>query len=215
MNDISSIRKRFHSVHEKISTAYHEAGHTIIGLLYFMKITDVSVFTNKKTKRVEGLTFFTYPPQNHIIDNNLKKTIIESEIKFKYAGIISEQVYWEICTGTDILPFFLKEGSSSDIKSVSALISKNKITSPGKPRQRYKKAKMKETKQNVLTFWDDISLISHILFKKNKMSFSDLEKILTSKSSNKEFWITQFSKINSIYIESNFIESELKNAITK
>ena len=58
---IANVRKKFHSTHELITTSYHEAGHAVYGLLKCMKIEEVSVFENKKTKRIEGFTYYKSP----------------------------------------------------------------------------------------------------------------------------------------------------------
>lgn len=58
VGSLKDIRKKFHFTHELISTAYHESGHTIYGLVKLLKIESVCVFENKKSKRIEGFTHY-------------------------------------------------------------------------------------------------------------------------------------------------------------
>ena len=80
---ITDIRKKFHSLHDLISTSYHEAGHTIYGLLHGLNIELVQVFETKKTKRIDGFTHYN-PLELNKVQYLLKiKSELEKNNKLK------------------------------------------------------------------------------------------------------------------------------------
>src|SRR5690242_13055202 len=102
---ISDIRKKVTHTHELISTAYHEAGHTIYGLLHYMQINTVCIFEDKKYKRICGVTIFNYPIESCEVDDiELFNKLIRSEICINYAGLAAEKYYFKIISGSDKFP---------------------------------------------------------------------------------------------------------------
>jgi hypothetical protein len=212
---IGNIRKKFHEIHELISTSYHEAGHTVYGLLSLMKIESVCVFADKKSKRIEGFTHYNSPRLDFIQDNTLFGNRLYCEIGLSYAGLIAEKRHFKLISGSDKFPMFLKEGSSLDIESAAQLFQKYNISEPGKKRYQFKKKIIKEVTQDLNDSWDDVALIAHALFKQKKLYFSDLKNLLTKKSKEKEFWKNQFRLIGFIYNKSQALdENDLKSILS-
>ena len=107
---IGNIRKKFHEIHELISTSYHEAGHTVYGLLSLMKIESVCVFADKKSKRIEGFTHYNSPRLDFIQDNTLFGNRLYCEIGLSYAGLIAEKRHFKLISGSDKFPSVSKRG---------------------------------------------------------------------------------------------------------
>src|SRR5678816_3676208 len=129
---IGNIRKKFHETHELISTAYHEAGHTVYGLLHCIKIESVSVFEVKKSKRIEGFTHYDHPKDiAEIEDPVLFNERLHAEIGLSYAGLVAEKHHFKMISGSDRFPMFLREGSSCDINEAAALFQKYNLVEPG------------------------------------------------------------------------------------
>jgi len=196
---IQDIRKKFHETHELISTSYHESGHTIYGLLHFMKIDPVYVFENKKTKRIEGFTHYESKDIETVSDPELLLERVVSEICFSYAGLAAEKYYFKLVSGSDKLPMFLRDGSSDDTLYSASLINKYEVSPPGKKRYDYKKKLIRGVTKELTNNWDAVTLVSHNLFQKKRLNFYDLKDLLTKKTKNKEFWKEQFKKIEYIY----------------
>ena len=192
----SEIKRKFTKVNDFIFTAHHEAGHTIYALLTYMWVNEVLIFENKKTKRVDGLCYLN--PIIHpdlIKDYELKNIIITYDICVSYAGLLAEKIFFQKASGCKKFPAHLKEGSSNDTSSASYVIRKYKLIPAGKQRIIYKKNLLKITSLKLEEHWDSVTLVAHQLFQKKKLSFSDLEKIL---SPNK-FWKLHFKKIKSLF----------------
>lgn len=189
---VSNIQKRSQD-YELISTAYHEAGHTIAGLLYFLKIPSVSV--NYTAKSVEGFTHYEVCDQT-VQDNKIKNHLLMSEIYISYAGLVAEQIHYKDICGADKLPMILKEGSSPDILAAADLIAKNNLAAPGKKRHAFKKQIFKKLTIDLKEHWDAVKLIAHALYKRKKLYEEDLIEILTKKSKNKVFWKNRFKEID-------------------
>ena len=206
VGSIHNIRKKFHETHELISTSYHEAGHTVYGLLHYMKIGPVAVFENKRTKRIEGFTHYNSPETNNIKDPVLFYDLLNTEICISYAGLIAEKIHFKLISGSDKFPMFLRDGSSDDTTSAAALIQKHDLVPPGKKRYEYKKCLIKTVTNELEEHWDAVTIISHNLFKKKKLYFADLKNLLTKKTQHKEFWKEQFKAINQIYSNSNGLD---------
>lgn len=195
VGSIKDIRKKAYQVHELISTSYHEAGHTIYGLLHCMKIESVYVFEAPKSKRIEGFTHYNSPTLDSIQDSTLLMDRIHAEIGLSYAGLAAEKRYFKISSGSDKFPLFLRDGSSHDTHSASQIIKKYNLAPAGKKRYDFKKKIIKEVNQELQENWDAVTLVAHALFQKKKLYFSELKTLLTKKGPNKEFWKQHFKAI--------------------
>jgi len=196
---IGNIRKKFHETHELISTAYHEAGHTVYGLLHCIKIESVAIFKDKKSKRIEGFTHYNSLALSDIQDPELFNDRLHSEICLSYAGLIAEKHHFKAISGSDKFPMFLRDGSSSDITSAAALFQKYNLVEPGRKRYNYKQKLMKSIHQELKDHWDAITLVAHGLFKKKKIYYAELQQMLTRKTDDKQFWKENFRDINYLY----------------
>lgn len=212
---INNIRKKFHETHELISTSYHEAGHTIYGLLHFMRIESVYVFEDKKSKRIEGFTHYNSPTISSIQDSVLFDNRLYAEIGLSYAGLIAEKHQFKMISGSDKFPMFLKDGSSYDITSAAKLFQKYNLSEPGRKRYQSKKKLIKEINLELQANWDAITLVAHALIKKKKLDFPDLMNLLSKKSENKEFWKNQLKAINHFYDNADCLdEKDLKSILS-
>lgn len=211
---ISEIRKKITKTHELIFTAFHEAGHTIYSLLHFMPVSSVSIFENKKLKRIHGLTYYEYPIKLELIeDSEIIDIFIKNEVGVYYAGLVAEKMLFKNISGSDQIPMFAKLGSAEDNKAAIKIIKQFNLAVPGKKRYLYKKKLCKEIVLKFLIHWDAINIVSHALFKYHQLSFDDLQNLLIKKSQNKKFWKEQFKIIKLFYNQSNFNEKYLKEML--
>jgi hypothetical protein len=199
INSIEDLRRKVTQVHEYIATSYHEAGHTIYGLLHFMKIESVYVFEHKKSKRIEGFTHYESPPLKEITDNSLLMDRVLAEVCLSYAGLVAEKHQFKLFSGSDKFPSFLKDGSSNDTMEAATLIKKYNVAPPGRKRYEFKKKMIKKVSLELQDNWDAVTLVAHALFQKKKLYFADLKELLTKKTKNKKFWKEQFKTLATIY----------------
>lgn len=212
---IDNVRKKFHKIHELISTSYHEAGHTIYGFLHLFKIESVTVFENKKTKRIDGFTSYIDTLVEEIKDEDLLNSRLYSEIGFNYSGLVAEKHYFKMISGSDKFPMFLKDGSSIDIMHAAQLFKKYNISEPGIKRGSYKKKIIKEVDEELGENWEAITIVAHQLIKNKKLNYLELKYLLTHKNSKKEFWKKQFKKIDYFYDEDKVLdENDFKNILS-
>lgn len=184
--------------YELIAMSWHEAAHTICGLLNFLKVYHVYVMSDKYE---HGNTKYEiYDPIN-ISNKLLAKILIIYEVQTLYAGLVGEKLYYKEICGSDVFPMHLRIGSSNDIQDAAKLIDKHNLANPGKPRFLFKKQIQNDTRNLLINYWDDIKLISHILYKFKELKYDDLKYFLTRKSTNKDFWRTRFKEIKTIYDE--------------
>ena len=195
---IKEIRKKVTTTYELISTAYHEAGHTIYALLSQMKVEYVQIFEHKTLKRIHGFT--QYESFDLDKDNVFFDTFLEREIGLSYAGWLAEKHHFQSISGSESIPMFIREGSSDDLLAVRKTLAKyDDVIPPGKKRNSYKRKIIKKTTAMLLAHWDAVDLVSHSLFKYKKLSFIDLQNLLIKKSKDKKFWREQFKSINQIF----------------
>lgn len=185
--------------HSMISTCYHEAGHTIAGLLMFMKVPSVSV---EKARRISGETNYEMIDDDAVSNAELLYYFDIAQLNIYYAGMVAERILYKDITGSSIWPKVLKEGCEDDISNAAIIIKKKNLAPPGKPRYNFKKKIMRNLSDLLLKHWDGVKLISHALFEKKRLSHDDLKEILIKKSDNKEFWKQQFKYIN-LYVDQN------------
>lgn len=214
---IAEIRKKVTKTHEFISTSYHEAGHTIYALLHLMKVTSVNVFEDKKLKRIHGNTYYDYPSDfDDIQDPYLLNTLLRAEIGISYAGLIAEKTLFRSISGSRQTPTFISDGSQDDNKSAREVIKKYNLAPPGPKRTAYKRKLMREVQHELHTHWDAVMVVSHALFKHRRLSFDDLQELLTKKTHNRKFWKEQFKNICYFYDNSKTLdEKDLKSILSR
>ncbi len=204
---ISDLRKKIAYTHGLISTAYHEAGHVVYGLLKGFKIDSVIIFENKNNKRIDGATYYSDPP---FLENNtdfdIKQYFLREEVCLRYAGLVSEKCHFKKISGTDRFPLFLRDGSSDDTLFAASIIKTNNLAPPGKKRYALKKKLIKTTQNHIEEHWDAVTAVAHELFNKKKLSFDDLRSILIKNTDSKKFWKEQFNNISKIYEKSVSID---------
>lgn len=212
VGSLDQVRKKLTYTTDLISTSYHEAGHTIYGLLHFMKVSSVWVFENKKYKRVEGFTHYELPVElSEMKDSALCAEIVKAEIRLKYAGLAAEKYHFKSISGSDKYPLFLRDGSSDDNLEAVTLIKEYNLALPGKKRYNFKKKLIKETLEDLQDNWDAVTIIAHALFKKKRLSYVSLKKLLTKHTNDPEFWKQNFSILDSIFNKQNPLdEKEIK-----
>jgi hypothetical protein len=214
---IGEIRKKVTKTHEFISTSYHEAGHTVYALLHAMKVSSVSVFENKKLKRVHGITYYNYPCEyDSVHDPNLLNILVQADIGMSYAGLIAEKSLFKSISGSNKVPMFISDGSTDDNRGARAMIKKYNLAPPGQKRADYKAKIMRETQHELHSHWEAVTIVAHALFRHRKLTYSDLQELLTKKSRNKKFWKEQFKRISYFYDNSEHLdEKDLKSILSR
>jgi len=207
---IADIRRKFHKTHESLSTSYHEAGHTVYGLLHFIKIEDVSIFENKKTKRIEGFTHYNSLDIETIIDPILFSDRLHIEISISYSGLIAEKILFKNISGSGVFPLFLKDGSQDDTSSAALLLRKYNLAPAGPKRYNYKQKLIRQVTKELQINWNAVEIVAHALFEKKKLSYLDLKQLLLRKSKNKKFWKKQFKIFDDIYDAERLDENAMK-----
>lgn len=184
--------------YELISAAHHEAGHTICGLLSFIKVHAAGV--NSLLKSAEDIGCTDYETiEGSFQDPEIIRFLQLSEIRLNYAGMVSERIFYKGICGADKLPMMLREGCSEDIEKAAKLIKKHDLAPAGRKRWLFKQKIMRAIRQNLEEHWEAVRLIAHALYKRKRLNFDDLRELLTKKLKNRDFWKKQFAKINSLY----------------
>lgn len=208
IGSIGEIRKKVTKTHELISTSYHEAGHAIYALLHLMKVSSISVFEDKKLKRIHGFTYYDYPHDfDAIVDSDLLATLVRADVGMSYAGLIAEKSLFKSISGSRQIPMFISGGSTEDNKGASEMIKKYNLAPPGKKRAAFKAKLMREVQGELHSHWDAVTIVAHALFKHHKISYQDLQTLLIKKSKNKKFWKEQFKNITYFY-DNNKVPNE-------
>lgn len=190
---------------QAITTAFHEAGHTIAALLSYSTVSAVAVEIDHKKKAGQDLGYTHYEPfvgPEDIEDGQFQINLVISEIFINYAGLAAEKLFYKEICGTDRLPMFVKYGSYQDRNVASALIKKYSLAPPGKKRYGFKKKMFSQTQRTLFKHWGDVKLVAHALFQRKKLYHQDLKDLLSKKSVNKKYWKEQFKKI-SVLFDSN------------
>jgi len=215
----SKLSKKIAKNFELISSGFHEAGHTIYALLHLSKIDYVSIFEDKKVKRILGFTSSTdLEDYDKIQDKELLEHLVKIEIGMNYAGFVAEKTLFKTISGSQQIPFFIREGSWVDNKTARELIIKYNLAPPGIKRAAFKNKIIKDVQKELYLHWDAVMIVAHGLFKYRKLSYQDLYNLLTKKSKNKKFWKDQFKQIDHYYdnyqsIDQNCLKNYAKSAI--
>jgi hypothetical protein len=211
------ISKKIAKQFEFIMTSTHEAGHTIYALLHLMRVNSVSIFENKKIKRIHGVTYYDYTNNlEDIKDPDLLFELVRSEVGVNYAGLIAEKILFKNISGSSQTPTFISDGSSEDNRNARELFKKYDLATPGRKRAFYKRKLIREIHNELCTHWDAVTIVSHALFQRRRLSFEDLKELLTKKTKNKKFWKEQFKKVNYFYDNSeNLDENDLRIILSK
>lgn len=194
----SDVKNKIVYIHDLISTSYHEAGHTIYALLHLMKVLSVQIFPDEYN-RISGFTNYEFISISDIHDQLLTKYAINSELSISYAGLISEKYYFKTISGSDKFPIILNDGSSEDFALATKIIKQYNLAPPGKQRRILKQQLTDNVLQELQIHWDVVSLVAHELYKKKKLSYSEIRSLLINKSNNKKFWRIRLKELDNFY----------------
>jgi hypothetical protein len=205
-----SAEKRMSIEHERITTAYHESGHTICALSNYIMIYSIAIFFNKNSKKKDlGFThceYLDYTEEKY--SDELVRAVIESEIIMNYGGLAAEKLLYKDICGNSKIPMVMKYGSHYDTDKIAELISKYNLVPPGKIRSLYKKRLLSETQDLLEDLWLDVKLISHALIDRKKLFTYDLKEILTTDSENKTYWKSKFKDLENLYYKPNTCDAD-------
>lgn len=179
-----------------ISTAYHESSHIICALYNCFQVYSANAATIESASD-SNTHFYSY--DEPITDEELKRTILIFEVQVMMSGLVGERIYYKDITGSDRFPKHLKNGSAYDIKSASKLIRSNNLAVPGNKTTLLKKQIQSDVENMLNTYWADVKIIAHLLYRKKRLTYEDLKYTLTRKSDNKEMWKEKFRKIKTIF----------------
>src|SRR5258708_8552056 len=193
-----------------IACSWHEAGHIICAMLNYCKVYSANVTTIESNKDA-NTNVYCY--DEVVTDPELKRILLMFELRVMYAGLEAERIYYGEITGSSKFPIHLRKGSWYDIKFAQKTIRKNNLATPGKKTQLLKKQLKFEVEQILKTYWEDVRLIAHSLYRKKRLSFDDFKYILSRKSKNKDFWNNRFKKIQIILSDNYCPEDVVKDLV--
>jgi len=170
----SQRRQKLYEEYETILLAFHEASHIVIGLFNNVFVNKAKIYSDKY---LHGYTYYS-------CKEILSKKSAVNLLLFLKAGIVGETYIYKINTGISYLPKILRNYSYFDFKEIKETIRKYNLP---KSKAFIKKIN-KKVLQQVQKLWDDISRISHYLFKYKTISFFKIKQILLS-GNNKHFWL--------------------------
>jgi hypothetical protein len=205
MGDAAEVRKKLSHNFERINACYHESGHAISGLLNFIMIYSISVAAKHDRRTWDNLGTVHYEvllDVEFIKENEqpvLFRRLLENEIQINYAGLAAEKIFYKEIVGTYHLPMIIKFGSYFDRDNAAELVKKYNLAPAGKKRHLLKKELYNRTQQELEQHWGDVKLLAHGLYKKNKLTFSDIKDILGKKSEYKEFWKKRLKEIETCF----------------
>jgi hypothetical protein len=179
--------------YERIFMCYHESSHILISIINFFKVFSANVMTENDK---EGSTNFYNYIYEDFDDLELRNHLINCEIQILFAGLIGEKIHYKDICGSEKFSLYLRLGSSSDLKTISNLIKKYNLAIAGKNRKKFKNNLISETNILLETYWKDVKLLSHALYRRRKLNYSEIKYILTKQSENKIFWSERYDKIS-------------------
>ncbi len=197
--------------YQKISTAYHEAGHVVYALHRLCKVEFVKL--SPGSKDFAGMTKF-YSYLHDVEDFDLKKYFFFTEIGINYAGMISEKTLYKKISGLNTFPLILKIGSHIDNKNSAIMIKRyNNLISNKK--FFLKKEKMINSIFPVLDkYWKEIEAVAQFLLRNKRASYKSLKKIIKGTASNSDDWSQTFGYIDLLYKKKKILnESIIKNIL--
>lgn len=194
-----------------IACSFHEASHTVCAIHNCIKIS--SVHTSSETVN-EGTTDYYTLDVSVFEDNDLLTILLMQELQVLYGGLVGEKIYYREICGSEKFPMHLRIGSSSDISAASNLIVNHDLAKPGKHRMLLKKKIQSDVAAILNEHWSAVKIVAHALYKKKRLSFEELQHLLTRKTDNKDFWKDRFKKIRLLYNEtSNLDETSIRDII--
>lgn len=208
-------KKRLSHEFEIITTAFHEAGHVISGLLNMLKVQSVGIdakIDRDKNKDLGYTNFLIAADFQCVEDADLFNELLIREIYVNYAGLAAEKLFYKDTCGTYNIPMIIKVGSYMDRDRCSELISTYNLAPPGKKRFLFKKKALSYSMRQLEESWSDVKLVAHALFRKKRLSYDQLKSLLIRKSEYKEFWKLHFKKINTLYNNYQYMsDKDFKN----
>lgn len=195
--NIRDIRKKMSTEYDRILTSFHESGHVVSAFINLMRVNHVAII---EEKRVGGETYFDDISEKYDLSEfastALNNKLVENNICVRYAGMAAEKINYKLLCGSSKFPKMIKDGSGDDIKDISDIIKQANLAAVGADRVKLKAKLFKKTSKQLEEHWDAVVAVAHALFKKKRINYEDLKKIIIKKTKNKMFWKNQFKLID-------------------
>lgn len=176
-----------------VLTAYHEAGHAVIGLLNFVKTRGISIVPESGSY---GSTLFDFVFPTKETPKQLSNALLASNLYLLAAGEIANNVLCEKL-GCKKAARLIARGGHDDRLRISKVIKDYKLAEPGRLRKELKAAINNKTRQFVETHWEEIVMLASFLLEHRKASFEDVKTCLLSVRGKKTFWKCRFDMLAS------------------
>jgi hypothetical protein len=154
----------------------------------------------QETYRMDGETIFSDISDVHDYQQFQNKSFVsrlkKNEVCVRYAGISAERILYKKLCGSSKFPRVLSEGSSDDIRSISEVIKKYNLAEAGTTRTQLKNSLLKKSAKQLEDYWQDVVSLAYALFKRKRIHYNEIKKIILTKTNNKPFWKNQFSLID-------------------
>lgn len=180
---------------EKIATAYHEAGHIIIGLINAIHVKSATIYD----KKIGGVTTFNKFDLSQITDHNLKMSLASSYLHTFAAGPEAEVIFYKDLTGASKISKALRSGAQHDNLQINKLVALYSLKSDTQTRRNIKNIVNKNVALKLRQCWKEIKAVSHLLYSKEYLSFEHIKKAILRCTDNVDFWNGKFDSIESIY----------------
>lgn len=102
-----------------------------------------------------------------------------------------------------------------DMSEAAKIIDKNNIVESGQARYLFKKKVFSNVTKELDVHWEDITLLSHLLYKKKSLEYKDIKNCLIKKSKDKKFWKEKFRIIELIHNQNGVNYTILRDLILK
>ena len=101
------------------------------------------------------------------------------------------------------------------MSEAAKIIDKHNIVESGQARYLFKKKVFSNVTKELDVHWEDITLLSHLLYKKKSLEYKDIKNCLIKKSKDKKFWKEKFRIIEVIYKDNGIDYNTLRDLILK
>jgi ATP-dependent Zn protease len=147
---------------ELVWTAFHEAGHVVVGLLFGIKFEGVTIIRDDET----GSLGHIYPSLNLDV-SGLKRSLIEQKIQYLFAGEMAERKARKWASGNGFLKDYmtaarLANGFYDDVDS----------------RAEFLMEMIEKARILIAENWPSVEAIQKELFIKKNLSITEIKQIL-------------------------------------
>lgn len=181
----------------RISSAYHEAGHVIMSVAGLSLPTKVSIIprgiiAGETTTLVPTVSFSS----KDVSIKKLELFLLHSHLRMLLGGFAAEKKYFIGMVGN--VPYHLSDSSDKDLVTYRKVVRKTGLAKTFETRKKLKKTLEWETSAFIERHWGVVKSVAHLLIHQDEVEYISIKRAMLDTKISSRYWKGMFQHVEDL-----------------